>query len=156
MAKSTYKGYRVERDGSGIIVLLLRVGSNERPLLISNDDTLIKKRIKEIEEDVARGTSRKEVILMMYRWVKQHGAITLMKPVLDTSKGIFKIVPDNGNAMLLLARGKQEVILAKGTRGEMKDKYIALNEKSSKNPELIKTMWEYALTKQRLELRDAQ
>jgi hypothetical protein len=149
-----YKGYYVDRE-SGIATLLILWGAHSKPILITNDETILKGRIREIEEDVSKAKNRREVIIALYRWAGDHGPVRLMTPK-DDARGVLKILPYGTEYALVLARGKQEVIVAKGSKDKMKEKYINLNKKRVYDPSLFATMWGYATTKQRLELRDAQ
>lgn len=139
--------------------IIIQNHTHKRAYFKSDDKALVESRFKEIDEDIRNANGKRvDVLVALYYFAKNHGCITVWKAPVTSFTGVLKIVPEGKDTYLLvLARGRQEIILErKDNMTEVRNKYIDLMKKKVNDPTLFTTIWDYAMARQKLEVRDAQ
>lgn len=144
------------KSENGTHVIWIQNHTQKREYFKSDDRALVDARMQEIADDIKKVGSRVDVLLALYRFAKDRGCIVVWK-----SRGAFtgtlKILPEGKEWLLVLARGRKEIILErKEDAAVIKEKYMNLMKKKANDPTLFSTIWDYAMTKQKLELRDVK
>jgi hypothetical protein len=148
--------HSVVTDHAGLSTVWIHNHSAKVPVYKSNDPYLLKARVAEIEADCKKSGNRIETLLALYKWGKDHGCVTVMRPV-RAARGLLTIKPEGDKWILVLARGKSYIIIKRDAdRAKIREKYMELLDLKTKDPTLLDTMWKYALAKQKLELEEIE
>lgn len=122
----------------------------------SDDAKLVAKRLGEMEDDIKLSSNRNETLVSFYRFAKDNGCVEVMKH--SYKNAVPKIrQEENGQWILLLARGKEEIIIQrKDTITEIKGKYLGLLAAKANDATVYETIWEYAVARQKVAMQEAQ